>query len=88
MKLSEAIEYATNHQKFLNFLRERKISSDSANSIMAKITNEAKDAIEHRIYIDFGHTGQSSNDVRIIVDFKKETQDFQFIQIDHPIRRL
>lgn len=87
MKLSEAIEYATNHEKFLNFLREKRISPDSANSILAKITNESRDAIEHRIYIDFGRVGQSSNDVRIIVDFNKATEDFQFIQIDHPIRR-
>ena len=86
MKLSEVISYATNHARFKQFLQERNIPPDSAHSIMAKISTVTERAIEHRIYIDFGHPGQSSNDVRVIVDFNKGTQDFEFIQIDHPVR--
>ena len=86
MKLSEAINYATNHNRFLSFLQQRAINPDSAHEILGKITNVTDSTIEHRIYIDFGNKGQSSKDVRIIVDYNKITQDFNLIQIDNPER--
>lgn len=86
MKLSEAIHYATNHDRFLSFLNQRHINPDSAHEILAKIVNVTDATIEHRIYIDFGNRGQSSNDVRIIIDYDKRTHNFDFIQIDSPKR--
>ena len=86
MKLSEVIQYATNHDKFLEFLSHRHINPDSAHEILAKISNVTDSTIEHIIYVDFGNPGQSSNDVRVIVDYDKNTHDFVFIQIDSPTR--
>lgn len=86
MKLSEVIHYATSHNTFRDFLSQRRINPDSAHEILAKITNETDSTIEHRIYIDFGNRGSSSNDVRVIIDYNKNSRDFAFIQIDSPTR--
>ena len=86
MKLSEAIEYATNHQNFLSFLKQRNIDPNSAHQILATISNVGNRFVENRIYIDFGAPGQSSNDVRVIVDYDKQAGNFNFIQVDHPQR--
>lgn len=84
MKLSQIIEFATEHEIFLNFIQEHQIEIDSAHQILAKITNVTEKAVEHRIYIDFGNVGQSTSDVRIIVDYDIQQQNFNFIQIDNP----
>ena len=86
MKLSQVISFATEHQTFLNFMKNHKIEIDSAHQILAKITNVNEKAVEHRIYIDFGNVGQSTNDVRIIIDYDRQKQNFNFIQIDNPGR--
>ncbi|MGN6532713.1 MAG: hypothetical protein ACTHK0_13295 [Ginsengibacter sp.] len=86
MKLSEVINYATNHDRFNKFLNQSNINPDSVHELTAKITNVTANTIEHRIYFDFGNPGESTKDVRVIIDFDKRTQDFKFIQIDHPTR--
>lgn len=86
MKLSEVIDFATNHDMFIQFLRQSNINPDSVHELTAKITNVTADAIEHRIYFDFGNPGSGTQDVRVIIDFDKTTRNFKFIQIDHPTR--
>lgn len=86
MKLSDAIQYATEHDNFLSFLKQRNIDPNSAHQVLATISNVNEKFVESRIYIDFGTPGQSSNDVRIIIDYNKQTGDFSFIQIDYPKR--
>ena len=61
MKLSEAIEYATRHEKFLAFLRQKNIDPNSAHQIIANISNVSDEFVENRIYIDFGVQGQSGD---------------------------
>ena len=86
MKLFQVITYATDHPIFSDFLKRHNINPDSAHQILVKISNVSDTAVEYRIYVDFGTPGQSSNDVRIIVDYNVDTQDFEFIQIDNPVR--
>jgi hypothetical protein len=86
MKLSEAINYATSHDRFLEFLREKNIDPNSAHEILAKITNVTGTAIEHRIYVDYGRPGESINDIRVIVDYNINSGNFVFIQIDNRSR--
>jgi len=86
MKLSHVIEFATQHEIFLDFMKNHNIEIDSAHQILAKITNINEKAVEHRIYIDFGNVGQSTSDVRIIIDYDRQKQNFNFIQIDNPVR--
>ena len=49
MKLSQVIEFATEHPTFLGFMKNHKIEIDSAHQILAKITNVNEKAVEHRI---------------------------------------
>ena len=86
MKLSEVVDFATNHDRFNEFLEQSNIDPDSVHQLTAKITNVTANTIEHRIFFDFGNAGESTKDVRVIVDLDKNTRDFKFIQIDHPTR--
>ncbi|MFT3703035.1 MAG: hypothetical protein QM802_11730 [Agriterribacter sp.] len=86
MKLSEAIAFATSHKSFVNFLATRNINPDSAHHITVKVTNLKPNIVEHRLHIDFGDPGQSSDDVRVIVDYIKSSGKFEFIQADFPPR--
>jgi len=85
MKLVEAIVFATEHQEFLNFLNQHNIRLDSAHEVRGKISDNTDNFVEHYIFIDYGNTGPSPRDVRVIVRYNIRTRDFTFEQIDLPI---
>ncbi len=84
MKLSEAINFAVNHEDFNNFLAQSHLNPDDVHQLTARITKVTDKAVEHMIFFDFGKPGASTSDARAIIDFDKTTHEFKFIQIDHP----
>jgi hypothetical protein len=78
MKLSEAIDFATQHQQFLNMLQQNNINPDVANGLEARIAHRDNQNVFVEIMVDYGFSGPGSNDVRARVHYHQQSGTFFF----------
>jgi len=82
MKLTEAIEFGTNHKDFLKFLIKNRITLDSAWSLSAKVeSSKNKREVNITIIIDYGSQGETVGDVRVLVQYNVRSGNFSLVGI-------
>lgn len=78
MKLSLAIDFATQHQQFKTALNQKGIDENSARQIIARLANVTSQRVFVEIFIDYGAPGPSSLDARIRLFYDIHSGSFIF----------